>query len=64
MLRYIVFGMCVSLLHSTLLEGGLLQVAIDRFQNDKSDPSVIVFSEIKRCQLPNSTQFFQKAILR
>ena len=39
----------------------LLQVAIDRFQRDKSDPSVIVFSEIKRCQLSHSTQFFQKA---
>ena len=38
----------------------LLQVAIDRFQRDKSDPSVIVFSEIKRCQLPHSTQFFKK----
>ena len=37
------------------------QVAIDRFQRNKSDPSVIVFSEIKRCQLPYSTQFFQKA---
>ena len=35
--------------------------AIDRFQTDKSDPSVIVFSEIKRCQLPHSTHFFQKA---
>ena len=35
--------------------------AIDRFQRDKSDPSVIVFSDIKRCQLPHSTQFFQKA---
>jgi hypothetical protein len=39
----------------------LLQVAIDRFQRDKSDPSVIVFSEIKRCQLLHSTQIFQKA---
>ena len=37
------------------------QVAIDRFQSDKRDPSVIVFSEIKRCQLPYSTHFFQKA---
>ena len=34
---------------------------IDRFQRDKSDPSVIVFSEIKRCQRPHFTQFFQKA---
>ena len=34
---------------------------IDRFQRDKSDPSVVVFSEIKRCQLPHSTHFFQKA---
>ena len=34
---------------------------IDRFQRDKRDPSVIVFSEIKRCQRPHSTQFFQKA---
>ena len=32
-------------------------VAIDRFQRDKRDPSVIVFNEIKRCQLPYSTQF-------
>ena len=39
----------------------LLQVAIDRFQRNNSDPSVIVFSVIKRCQLPHSTQFFQKA---
>ena len=39
----------------------LLQVAIDRFQRDNSDPSVIVFSVIKRCQRPHSTQFFQKA---
>ena len=38
----------------------LLQVAVDRFQRDQSDPSVIVFSEIKRCQLPHVTQFFQK----
>ena len=35
-------------------------VAIDRFQRDKRDPSVIVFSEIKRCQHPHFTQFFQK----
>ena len=35
-------------------------VTIDRFQRDKSDPSVIVFSEIKRCQLPHFTQFFKK----
>jgi len=35
----------------------LTAVAIDRFQRDKSDPSAIVFSEIKRCQLPHSTQF-------
>ena len=33
---------------------------IDRFQRDKSDPSVIVFSEIKRCQLPHFTHFFFK----
>ena len=33
----------------------------DRFQRDKSDQSVIAFSEIKRCQLLHSTQFFQKA---
>ena len=32
----------------------------DRFQRDKSDPSVIVFSELKRCQLPHFTQFFKK----
>ena len=32
----------------------------DRFQRDKRDPSVIVCSEIKRCQLPQSSQFFQK----
>jgi len=37
---------------------------LDRFQRDKSDPSVIVFSEIKRCQLPQFTQFFQKAIFQ
>ena len=30
-------------------------------QRDKSDPSVIVFSVIKRCQHPHFTQFFQKA---
>ena len=30
------------------------------FLRDKNDPSVIVFSEIKRCQLPHSTQFFKK----
>ena len=41
----------------------VLQVAIDRFQRDKSALSVIVFSEIKRCQRPHSTQFFQKAKL-
>ena len=34
---------------------------VDRFQRDKRDPSVIVCSEIKRCQLPQSTKFFQKA---
>jgi len=34
---------------------------IDPFQRDRSDPWVVVFSEIKRCQLPRSTQFFQKA---
>ena len=38
-----------------------LPAAVDRFQRDKSDPSVIVFSVIKRCQLPHSTQFFQEA---
>ena len=38
-----------------------LPVAIDRFQRDTSDPSVIVFSGIKRCQLPHFTRFFQKA---
>ena len=27
----------------------------------KNDPSVIVFSDIKRFQLPHFTQFFQKA---
>jgi hypothetical protein len=32
-----------------------------RFQRDKSDPSVIVFSEIKRRQLPHFIQCFQKA---
>ena len=31
--------------------------AIDRFQRDTRDPSVIAFSEIKRCQLPHSTHF-------
>ena len=31
------------------------------FQRHKSDPSVIVFSEIKCCQLPHFTQFFQTA---
>ena len=36
------------------------EVAFDRFQSDKSDPSVIAFSEIKRCQLPHSTRFFKK----
>ena len=36
------------------------RVAIDRFQRAKSEPSVIVFSEIKRCQLPHSTRFFKK----
>ena len=35
---------------------------IDRFQRDKRDPSVIVFSEIQRCQLPHATQFFKKQI--
>ena len=33
---------------------------IDRFQRNKSDPPVIVFSEIKRCQRPHSTHFFKK----
>ena len=47
--------------HGSLFGGG---DAIDRFQRDKSDPSVIVFSEIKRCQLPHSTQFSLKAIYR
>jgi hypothetical protein len=37
-----------------------LKVAIDRFQRDKSDPSVIIFWEIKRCQLPHSTKNFSK----
>ena len=32
-----------------------------RFQRDTNDPSVIVFSETKRCQCPHFTQFFQKA---
>ena len=32
-----------------------------RFQRDKSDPSVLVFREIQRCQLPHFTQLFQKA---
>ena len=32
-----------------------------RFQRNKNDPSVIVFSEIKRCQNPYSTHNFQKA---
>ena len=41
-----------------------LPAAIDRFQSDKRDPSVIVFNEIKRCQLQHSTQFFQKAIFQ
>ena len=36
------------------------QVAVDRFQRDKSDPSVIVCSEIKRCQNPQFTQIFRK----
>ena len=35
--------------------------ALDRFARDISDPSVIVLSEIQRCQHPHSTQFFQKA---
>ena len=35
------------------------QVAIDRFQRNKSDPSVIVFSGIRRCQHPHFTQFFK-----
>ena len=38
-----------------------IEEQFDRFQSDISDPSVIVFSEIKRCQLPYFTQFFQKA---
>ena len=42
------------------LRGGVCP-DIDRFQRDKNDPSVIVFREIKRCQRPHSTQFFQKA---
>ena len=30
-------------------------------KNSNRDPSLIVFSEIKRCQHPHSTQFFQEA---
>ena len=41
--------------------GAASSVTIDRFQKNRSDPSVVVLSEIKRCQLPHSTQFFQKA---
>ena len=33
----------------------------DRFLNNKSDPSVTGFSEIKRCQNPQFTQIVQKA---
>ena len=33
----------------------------DRFWRDIIDPLVVVFSEIKRCQHPHSTQNFQKA---
>ena len=49
------FDICRTLIAAV---GG---TAIDRFQRDKRDPSVIVFSEIKRCQHPHFTQFFQKA---
>ena len=38
-----------------------IRPAIDRFQRDKDDPSVIVFGEIQRCQNPDFTQFFSKA---
>ena len=54
-------GSCAN--SAEAVQPDLLQVAIDRFQSDKSDPSVIVVSEIKRCQLPHFTQFFQIAIL-
>ena len=30
-------------------------------KRDNNDPSVIVFSEMKRCQHPHPTQIFQKA---
>ena len=50
-------------LASPLAERLLLQVAIDRFQRDKRDASVIVFSEKKRCELSHSTQFFKKQFL-
>ena len=33
----------------------------DRFKRDTRDPSVIVFSEIQRCQNPQFTQIVQKA---
>ena len=32
----------------------------NRFQRNKSDPSVIVSNEIKRCQHPHFTHFFKK----
>ena len=35
--------------------------ALDRFYRDKSVPSAIGFSEIKRCQHPHFTQNFQNA---
>ena len=38
----------------------LLQVAIDRFQRDKSDPSVIVFSEINVVKILIPLNFFKK----
>ena len=37
-----------------------IRPAIDLFQRDKDDPSVIVLGEIQRCQNPDFTQFFQK----
>ena len=33
----------------------------DRFSSDKSDPSMIVFSEIKRCHHPHFTLIFSKS---
>ena len=34
---------------------------MDGARRDKTDPLVIVFNEIKRCQHPHSTPFFRKA---